>query len=239
MDNHFVPHMDNCFNDNINIINNINNIILEINEETNEKLILTIKNIDLSIINALRRIIIAEIPCYCIDTVEIIKNTSVLEDYNIEQRLMLIPLQIPSLNLEDHNINCDCNYCSTILSVNVKNDTLDIIDVTTNNFTSSSDIFFSNSNPITITKLRPGDSFILDAHIKLGIAKLHTKWSTISNCYHWPLNLSQDDNSFLFCIESNGSYTASKIMSLALNILTKQLSFLRLHLDNYKSLCNQ
>jgi len=237
MDNHFVPYMDKDANNNIS--NDITNAILEITEETNEKLICSIKNIDVSIINALRRIIITEIPCYCINTVEFIKNTSVLEDYNIEQRLFLIPLKMPLINLDEHNIDCECNYCTTILSVNITNNTLHNIDVTTNHFTSTSEIFFSNSDPITVAKLRPGDSLIINSHIKLGIAKFHTKWSTISNCYHWPLDISQDNNSFLFCIESNGSYTASKIMSLALSILTKELSFLRNHLENYKLLYNE
>ncbi len=56
--------------------------------------------VDASIANALRRILIAEVPTVAIETVFMLSNTSIIQDEVLAHRLGLIPLKIDPTKLE-------------------------------------------------------------------------------------------------------------------------------------------
>jgi DNA-directed RNA polymerase II subunit RPB3 len=66
-------------------------------------------NTDLAIANALRRIMISEVPTMAIDLVEVKENTSALHDEMIAHRLGLIPLYSPNINQFAFHSDCYCN----------------------------------------------------------------------------------------------------------------------------------
>jgi DNA-directed RNA polymerase II subunit RPB3 len=65
---------------------------VNIKTTTADSMQLILRNTDISIVNALRRVILADTPTMAIDFVEIDENTSALHDEFIAHRLGLIPL---------------------------------------------------------------------------------------------------------------------------------------------------
>jgi DNA-directed RNA polymerase alpha subunit len=63
--------------------------IITLNEES---IVFDIKGIDAAIANALRRILLAEVPTMAIETVYIENNTSIIQDEVLSHRLGLIPI---------------------------------------------------------------------------------------------------------------------------------------------------
>ena len=70
-------------------------------EKTEFKYVFLIEGISIEMLNALRRIILREIPTMAIDEVIILKNDSPLYDEILAHRLGLIPLKT---DLENYNV---------------------------------------------------------------------------------------------------------------------------------------
>ena len=76
----------------------MNNPKIELQTMSNDVIKFVLLQSDTSMANALRRIIIAEVPTIAIDLVEITTNTSVLHDEFLCHRLGLIPLISTNVN---------------------------------------------------------------------------------------------------------------------------------------------
>jgi DNA-directed RNA polymerase II subunit RPB3 len=106
---------------------------IEIRELTNELAVFKVSNVDTSIANAVRRVMIAEVPTLAIDIVEIENNTTVLHDEFIAHRLGLIPIQTPDYKDEQKSVrymddmnytrdcSCDvgCEKCNVVFELDV------------------------------------------------------------------------------------------------------------------------
>ncbi|CAM9490155.1 unnamed protein product [Ascophyllum nodosum] len=165
-------------------------------------------NTDTSVANALRRVMIAEVPVMAIDLVTIHDNSSVLQDEFMSHRLGLIPLVADRGVQYEYNYDCDCeDYCSKCSAVF----TLDVswekkstgrpehmedqpVLVTSADLQgldprcrpvhfapsdqTNSDIF--QDAGVVIAKLAKGQRIQLTAVAKKGIGKEHAKWSPVS-----------------------------------------------------------
>ena len=65
-----------------------------------------LSNTELSIANALRRIIISEVPTMAIDIVQVAENTSPLNDEFIAHRLGLVPLRSDNVDMFETHGQC-------------------------------------------------------------------------------------------------------------------------------------
>ena len=74
---------------------------MEILEKNDTNLRIIIREVDVPLMNALRRIALAEVPSMAIDEVVMIENSSILQDEIISHRLGLTPLKT---DLDSYNL---------------------------------------------------------------------------------------------------------------------------------------
>jgi DNA-directed RNA polymerase II subunit RPB3 len=183
---------------------------IEIRESTPEKTIFKLSNVDTSIANSLRRVIIAEVPTLSIDLVEIENNTSVLHDEFIAHRLGLIPIVTP--DFRDNNIRymddmrfsreCDCDisceHCSVEFELDVTCRDRETLEVTSKDLKvckekstthpevhalygpKLNDEYDEEGDGILIVKLSRNQQIKLRAIAKKGVGKEHAKWSPVA-----------------------------------------------------------
>ena len=141
-----------------------------------------IHNIDLAIVNGMRRIIMTDVPNLGAigekldkdePTVNVIENTGSLHDEFIIHRIGLIPICMTTDEIENYEDN------SLVIELNVKNTTSKSVDVRTSDFKAKlndieltekklKELFPPNKvskHNILITRLRPGEHLHLKANI--------------------------------------------------------------------------
>lgn len=93
MANHFCVHLIGV-DDSFSLDKFKTSCKLEIIDYAEDRVIFELIGIDVSIANALRRIMIAEVPTVAIETVHLYQNTGVIQDEVLAHRLGLIPFVI-------------------------------------------------------------------------------------------------------------------------------------------------
>ncbi len=73
---------------------------LQVLSETAEELVFEMVGVEASIANALRRILLAEVPTVAIETVYYTRNTGIVQDEVLAHRLGLVPLNIDPREVE-------------------------------------------------------------------------------------------------------------------------------------------
>ncbi|XP_058215666.1 DNA-directed RNA polymerases II, IV and V subunit 3-like [Rhododendron vialii] len=182
---------------------------------------------DASLANALRRVMIAEVPTVAIDLVEIEVNSSVLNDEFIAHRLGLIPLTSDRAMSMRFSRDCDacdgdgqCEFCSVEFHLRAKCINDQTLDVTSKDLYSSdhtvvpvdfsdsgSGIENSEQRGIIIVKLRRGQELRLRAIARKGIGKDHAKWSpaaTVTFMYEPEIHINEDMMDTLTLEEKQG-----------------------------------
>merc|ERR1712216_290333 len=166
------------------------------------EIVLILSKCPLYVANALRRVMIAEVPTMAIDFVEIIENSTVLHDEFLAHRLGLIPL-VSDMAQDFHysrDCNCDgiCSKCSVKFNLDFYNKDFNESKIVTSlhlenenaNLTKEDvercqsvipvdqrEAYFEKNridyHPNVLVKLGPGQHLKLTAIAKKGMAKEH------------------------------------------------------------------
>eukprot|EP00299_Pterocystis_sp_00344_P013603 c6685_g1_i2.p1 GENE.c6685_g1_i2~~c6685_g1_i2.p1 ORF type:complete len:323 (-),score=49.34 c6685_g1_i2:221-1189(-) len=167
---------------------------VEVKQLTHDRLELFLSNVDTSLANAMRRIIIAETPTMAIDLVDIESNTSVLHDEFLAHRIGLVPLT--STHVDDFEFPRDCvcedgcKNCRVIFKLHAQGAEAGVLNVTSRKLLSDNTTVRCVNNPITpdgdddqgviLIKLRKGQEVKLTATARKGVGKEHAKWNPVS-----------------------------------------------------------
>jgi DNA-directed RNA polymerase subunit D len=159
---------------------------IEVLEKDDTNIRIVVRDIDVTLMNALRRIALAEVPSMAIDEVVMIENSAILQDEIISHRLGLTPLKT---DLETYNLPEDCS-CQSEFGCSLCRVTL-TLDVEANEGTRtvySGELISDNpgivpvSDKIPIIKLAKGQKLKLEAYARLGKGKNHAKWQPTCVC---------------------------------------------------------
>jgi len=145
-----------------------------------------IKGVETPIVNALRRIMIAEVPSMAIEDVVIIENSSPMKDETLAHRLGLIPLKtdldsyiLPDICSCQSDLGCD--KCSVTFTLDAE--TIDSPrTVYSKELKSDDSEIVPYSGDIPLLKLASGQKVRLEAYAKLGRGTTHAKWQPVSAC---------------------------------------------------------
>jgi DNA-directed RNA polymerase subunit D len=159
---------------------------IEVLQKDASNLRIAVKDAEVPLMNALRRIALAEVPCMAIDEVVMIENSSILQDEIIAHRLGLTPLKT---NLDTYNTpeecSCQsefgCSQCRVTLTLDAeaKDGTRTVYS---GELISENPDVIPVSDKIPIVKLAKGQKLKLEAYARLGRGKTHAKWQPVSMC---------------------------------------------------------
>ena len=165
-----------------------------------------INDIDVCVVNALRRTMIAEVPTVAFafdptvkhNDIKVHTNTGALHNEFLAHRISLVPLYFTSeevevFNSDKYTFKINVKNTSTEM-LNVTSHDIEIYDETGNKYPQAFHERIFPANPTTkdyilLTKLKPnifdkkrGDEIVLDAKASVNIGKVHSRWSPVSLC---------------------------------------------------------
>ena len=159
---------------------------IQIFEKDDVSLRLLIGGTDAAFMNALRRIVLSEVPSMAVDDVVIIENSSTLQDEFLAHRIGLVPLKtdLDTYNLSE-NCTCKsefgCNLCrvSLVLEAEAEDHTTTVYS---GDFISENPSIVPVSSKIPIVRLAPEQKLRIEAYARLGKGKDHARWQPVSMC---------------------------------------------------------
>lgn len=164
----------------------IDDMKIDIISKTMSKLVFDLRNAHPAIANALRRILISEVPSIAIHSVSIRENDTIFPDEYIAHRLGLIPIDVDTGLLAATGIENDTQAVLEF-KLMVQNNTQDIVSLFSEQIIwvpkLGQEHFHVQVKPgVLICKMAPGNTISMELSAVKGVGKDHAKWSPVSLC---------------------------------------------------------
>lgn len=174
------------------------NLSIDILQLDENEIIFTLKGVEPPLANALRRILIAEVPTVAIEKITINQNTTVVPDEVLAHRMGLIPINAnPSLFIDkkpDEEINAkNCikfrlhKACTKDKDGKLVNEVVyskDLEWIPIGNQKEKHKVIAPVQDDIVILKMRAGQEIDMELYCEKGIGQTHAKWSPVSTAYY-------------------------------------------------------
>jgi len=185
------------------------NFKIRVISNTESEIVFDVVGVDAAIANALRRILLAEIPTMAIEKVYIEDNTSIIQDEVLSHRLGLIPIAVDprsfAFRAQDSNNFTDKDTIVFELDVQCTHNPSAPADAQPadkyiNSAVYSRDLKWKPEgnqaeefrdkpikpvhDDILIAKLRPNQHIKVTLHAMKGIGKDHAKWSPVATAFY-------------------------------------------------------
>lgn len=195
---------------------------LKVTENTENRIRFTVSGIDVSLANALRRIVISEVPSMAIESVTYYENSSILNDEVLALRLGLMPL---TTDLKTYNTveECTCKgkgcaKCTVTLTLEAKGPCV----VHSGQIKSTDEEVRPVYDTIPLVKLAEGQEIKLEAKAEIGTGKRHMKWQAGLASYE-----IKEDGSFDFFIETFHQHSLSDLIDISFKTFNKKIEDLK------------
>ncbi len=159
---------------------------IQILEKSDEFMRFIVSGVNAPFVNALRRIILTEVPTMAINEIVILENSSILNDEILAHRMGFIPLKtdLDSYCLPEE-CKCEsefgCNLCRSNLTLEVEA-TDKKMTVYSGDLKPENPDIVPVSDKIPLAKLAPEQRIKFEAYARLGQGKNHAKWQPVSMC---------------------------------------------------------
>lgn len=165
---------------------------IKILRKKRENLDFAVEDISPAMANALRRIMLSEVPTLAIEWVEIHDNTSIIFDEMLAHRLGLIPLKFPPEKLNKTNeCRCGgkgCSLCQVVFALEKTGPCM----VYSGDLKSSNKAVKPTDKNFQIAQLLENQHIRLEAISQLGTGLMHAKWQAANSSYQYHPDLFLD-----------------------------------------------
>ncbi len=178
---------------------------IEFIEESENKIVFTVKDAPVALVNSIRRAMMSHVPTMAVDHINVYMNTSYLYDEILAHRIGLIPLKtnVDKFNFPD---KCECGgegcpNCQVSLRLNAEGPRT----IYSGDFVSDDPETRPVYDNIPVVVLYEGQQLMIEAVARLGTGKEHAKWRPVSVCAYKiipEIKIDEKCNSCGECVEA-------------------------------------